>query len=110
MNYLDICIIGWNLNALMFVINFLMAIRVISTQDRTKLQEESVVLKELKDGNFNLKELSAESFDRLNKVLDSLDETLVETQNLINEIEQSPSDLIFKQKSIKYGPGEVNEK
>ena len=49
MNYLDICIIGWNLNALMFVINFLMAIRVISTQDRTKLQEESVVLKELKD-------------------------------------------------------------
>ncbi|MBU0924080.1 MCE family protein [bacterium] len=67
-------------------------------------------LKELKDGNFNLKELSAESFDRLNKVLDSLDETLVETQNLINEIEQSPSDLIFKQKSIKYGPGEVNEK
>lgn len=67
-------------------------------------------LKELRDGNFNLKELSAESFDRLNKVLDSLDETLVETQNLINEIEQSPSDLIFKQKSIKYGPGEVNEK
>ena len=49
MNYLDICIIGWNLNAFMFVINFLMAIRVISTQDRTKLQEESVVLKELKD-------------------------------------------------------------
>lgn len=67
-------------------------------------------LKELKDGNFNLKELSAESFDSLNKVLNSLDETLVETQNLINEIEQSPSDLIFKQKSIKYGPGEVNEK
>jgi phospholipid/cholesterol/gamma-HCH transport system substrate-binding protein len=67
-------------------------------------------LKELKDGNFNLKELSAESFDRLNKVLDSLDETLIQTQNLINEIEQSPSDLIFKQKSIKYGPGEVNEK
>jgi phospholipid/cholesterol/gamma-HCH transport system substrate-binding protein len=67
-------------------------------------------LKELKDGNFNLKELSAESFDRLNKVLDSLDETLIQTQNLINEIEQSPSDLIFKQKSIKYGPGEINEK
>lgn len=49
MSYLDICIIGWNLNALMFVINFLVAIRVISSQDRTKLYEESVVLKELKD-------------------------------------------------------------
>ena len=49
MSYLDICIMGWNLNALMFVINFLIAIRVISTQDRSKLQEESLVLKELKD-------------------------------------------------------------
>jgi len=67
-------------------------------------------LLELKNGNFNLKELSKESFDKLNKVLNSLDETLVQTQNLINELEQSPSDLIFKQKSIKYGPGEINEK
>jgi len=49
MSYLDICIIGWNLNAFMFVVNFLIAIRVISTQDRSKLQEESMVLKELKE-------------------------------------------------------------
>jgi hypothetical protein len=49
MSYLDICIMGWNLNAFMFVVNFLIAIRVISTQDRSKLQEESLVLKELKD-------------------------------------------------------------
>lgn len=49
MSYLDICIIGWNLNALMFVLNFLIAIQVISNQDRTKLQEESLVLKELKE-------------------------------------------------------------
>lgn len=49
MSYLDICIMGWNLNAFMFVVNFLIAIRVISTQDRMKLQEESLVLKELKD-------------------------------------------------------------
>lgn len=49
MTYLDICIIGWNLNALMFVINFLLAIKVISTQDRSTLQEESLVLKELKE-------------------------------------------------------------
>lgn len=48
MNYIDICILGWNLNALMFVINLLMAIRVIATQDRAKLYEESLVLKELK--------------------------------------------------------------
>ena len=49
MSYLDICIIGWNLNALMFVVNFLIAVKVISGQDREKLQEESEVLKGLKD-------------------------------------------------------------
>ena len=49
MSYLDICIFGWNLNALMFVINFLIAIKTITTQDRETLQEESIVLKELKD-------------------------------------------------------------
>jgi hypothetical protein len=49
MSYLDICIIGWNLNSFMFVVNFFIAIRTISAQDRMTLQEESVVLKELKD-------------------------------------------------------------
>jgi hypothetical protein len=49
MTYLDICILGWNLNAFMFVVNFLIAIKVISTQDRDKLQEESLTLKELKE-------------------------------------------------------------
>lgn len=67
-------------------------------------------LKELKDGSFNLKEMSSNSFDKLDKVLNSLDETLIEAEKLINNIEQSPSDLIFKQKSIKYGPGEKDEK
>lgn len=48
MSYLDIFILGWNLNALMFVVNFLMAIRVISSQDREKLQEQSHILRDLK--------------------------------------------------------------
>ena len=45
MSYLDICITGWNLNALMFVVNLLIAIRTISTQDKSRLYEESLVLK-----------------------------------------------------------------
>ena len=49
MSYLDICITGWNLNALMFVVNLLIAIRTISTQDKSRLYEESLALKELKD-------------------------------------------------------------
>ncbi|MFK2821591.1 hypothetical protein [Arcobacter sp. YIC-80] len=49
MSYLDICILGWNLNALMFLINFVMAIKVISSQNSDKLQEESLILKDLKE-------------------------------------------------------------
>ncbi len=67
-------------------------------------------LKELRNGSFNLKEMSSDSFKKLDKVLNSLDETLNQAEKLINNLEQSPSDLIFKQKSIKYGPGEIDEK
>ena len=49
MSYLDICITGWNLNAFMFVVNLLIAVRAISTQDKSRLYEESLILKELKD-------------------------------------------------------------
>ena len=49
MSYLDICITGWNLNALMFVVNLFIAVRAISTQDKSRLYEESLVLKELKE-------------------------------------------------------------
>ncbi len=49
MSYLDICIMGWNLNALMFAVNFILAIRTISSQDKIKLQQDSLVLKELKE-------------------------------------------------------------
>jgi len=39
---------GWNLNAFMFAVNFIMAIRVISNNDSEKLQQESERLRELK--------------------------------------------------------------
>ena len=53
-----------------------------------------------------MKDLSKESFDKLNKVLNSLDGTLLQTQKLIDNLNQSPSDVLFKQKNIKNGPGE----
>ena len=64
------------------------------------------LLAEVKKGNFDMKDLSKESFDKLNKVLNSLDGTLLQTQNLIDNLNQSPSDILFKQKNIKNGPGE----
>ena len=68
------------------------------------------LLGELKKGSFNIKDLSQESFDKLNNVLNSLDETLLQTQKLVDDLNQSPSDILFKQKTIKYGPGEIDEK
>ncbi|MDY0051175.1 MAG: MlaD family protein [Aliarcobacter sp.] len=67
-------------------------------------------LTELNKGTFNIKDLSQESFDKLNNVLNSLDETLLRTQKLVDDLNQSPSDILFKQKTIKYGPGEIDEK
>ena len=64
------------------------------------------LLAEVKKGNFDMRDLSKESFDKLNKVLNSLDGTLLQTQNLIDNLNQSPSDVLFKQKNIKNGPGE----
>jgi phospholipid/cholesterol/gamma-HCH transport system substrate-binding protein len=65
---------------------------------------------ELKKGSFNMKELSQESFEKLNSVLNSLEITLEQSQKLIDNLNQSPSDILFKQKNIKYGPGESDEK
>jgi len=49
MSYADIFIIGWNLNALMFVVNLLLAIGVLKSNDPVSLTKESEVLRELKE-------------------------------------------------------------
>ena len=66
----------------------------------------SEVLAEIKKGKFDINDMSKESFSKLNSVLNNLDSTLLQTQTLIDNLNQSPSDILFKQKNIKYGPGE----
>ena len=66
----------------------------------------SEILLEIRKGSFDIKDMSKESFDKLNNVLNSLDSTLLQTQTLIDNLNQSPSDILFKQKNIKNGPGE----
>ncbi len=48
MSYLDIFIMGWNLNAMMFVINFLIVLKVVSSKKQEDFKEESIVLRDLK--------------------------------------------------------------
>lgn len=66
----------------------------------TKIKEE------FDKGTFDLKGMSGESFENLNSLLKNLENNLNLTQDLINNINESPSDLLLKQKNIKYGPGE----
>ncbi|MFW0693599.1 MlaD family protein [Aliarcobacter butzleri] len=66
----------------------------------TKIKEE------FDKGTFDLKGMSSESFENLNSLLKNLENNLNITQDLINNINESPSDLLLKQKNIKYGPGE----
>lgn len=61
-----------------------------------------VLLVELQKGTYN----PNESFEQLNQALNSLDKTLIQTQQLVESLKESPSDLFFKQNNIKYGPGE----
>jgi len=48
MSYFDILSLGWNLNALMFVINLVLAINIIKTNDISNLHKESKILNDLK--------------------------------------------------------------
>lgn len=47
MNYLDICILGWNLNAMMFVVNLFLAANIVRNGDVDEFQKESELLSDL---------------------------------------------------------------
>lgn len=65
--------------------------------------------KELEKGTFDIKGLTQDSFDNLESLLKNLDGSLNQTQELIQNLNESPSDLLFKQKTIKFGPGEKDD-
>ncbi|MEA3288791.1 MAG: hypothetical protein U9Q04_01310 [Campylobacterota bacterium] len=47
MNYSDIFILGWNLNAFMFVINLFLAVNIVRSNDPERLEKESELLNKL---------------------------------------------------------------
>lgn len=66
----------------------------------------SKIQEEFDKGSFDIRSLTQDSLNSLASVLKSFEDSLNETQDLINNINESPSDLFLKQKTIKYGPGE----
>jgi len=49
MTYSEIFILGWNLNAFMFVLNFILAITVIKSNHPDDLQKQNEILERLKE-------------------------------------------------------------
>lgn len=49
MTYEEIFILGWNLNVTMFLMNFFLALRTMSSKNKEQLMEENKVLNNLKE-------------------------------------------------------------
>lgn len=49
MTYLDIFVLGWNLNALMFALNISVALITVSKEDKNRLEQEGLALQKLKE-------------------------------------------------------------
>ncbi|WP_072680271.1 hypothetical protein [Arcobacter sp. LA11] len=49
MTYDEIFLLGWNLNLIMFLLNFFLAMRAISAKSKEQLEEENIYLADLKN-------------------------------------------------------------
>ena len=89
------------------------AIKSLASIDTTskdfKLQWKNLMQKFMNSvdrGDYNVKEMSKESFDKLNDLLSEFKILTYSAEDLIDDIKSNPSNLIFKSTSTKYGPGE----
>ncbi|AXH13887.1 MlaD family protein [Malaciobacter mytili] len=80
----------------------------LSVKDSANKVKElsNTILLEFNKGTYDLKAISFESFNKLNNVLEQMEDTLINTQTLIENLKDSPSDILFKEKVEKLGPGE----
>ncbi len=57
-------------------------------------------------GEFNFKEIAEDVVPTLNNTLLEMQHLMIRVENVLNRYERSPSDILYKQESIKQGPGE----
>lgn len=60
----------------------------------------------LANGEFNLKDITSEVIPTINNAVLDLQQLMIKTDNILEQYERSPSDILFKQEEIKNGPGE----
>jgi len=62
--------------------------------------------KKIKDGQYDFKDIIDKNLKPLNKSNKELQKTLIKLQILLNQLQNSPSDIIFKKSVSPKGPGE----
>jgi phospholipid/cholesterol/gamma-HCH transport system substrate-binding protein len=75
-----------------------------STNDAFKEFEKLI-----KDGHLDLANITEDSLKKFDIIMLELERTMQNAQKSIENLNDSPSDIIFKSRSIDFGPGEKNE-
>lgn len=60
----------------------------------------------IKDGEFNVKDISKGTVSNLNTSLGALQDVMLQLESILKKYEDSPNDMLFKKQEIKKGPGE----
>jgi len=63
----------------------------------------------VKDGKLDLKDMTSDSLKKFDILMLELGITMQDVQKMIDNLSDSPSDIIFKSRSDDFGPGETNE-
>jgi phospholipid/cholesterol/gamma-HCH transport system substrate-binding protein len=64
------------------------------------------VKKAVDEGQFNFKKMSGDIVPTINDSLLEMQHLMIKLEDLLNQYERSPSDILFKEEKIKKGPGE----
>ncbi|SKB64395.1 MlaD family protein [Malaciobacter marinus] len=64
------------------------------------------ILNEVEKGSFDLKTISQSTIDNFNNVLNQFENNLIKSEELIEQLKENPSDILFKNNKQKLGPGE----
>jgi len=86
--------------------------RIISTSKKVSDASDKMKIlltridNSFKQGDYNVKELSAHTFEQIDELMYNLNVLTKEMQETVTSIKRSPSDLLFKRANPKPGPGE----
>ena len=57
-------------------------------------------------GEFNFKEIASDTLPTLNNTLLEMQQLMIKLENTLEQYDRSPSDILYKQESVKKAPGE----